>query len=739
VQPPDNRITITGFTPTADDGSAGEAKAALAADGLGDVPMISEETLEMARELKAKVENVPMLGKSLVPRENRAGSNEWIISGSRTASGRPILSNDPHLALDLPPIFQEIHLITTSGLNVAGVSVPGTPGVIQGCNERICWGTTTNPLDVTDTFQEQFVLNTYGLPTATVYKGVQEPVQYVFNFFLVNQLNGVANDPKQDTSIGYLNGAITLLVPRRNYGPVLQISGSSGLSVQYAGWGPTFELESFRRINSAQNLDQFKSALTYFDVGSQNFAYADVDGNIAYFTTGEMPIRDDLQNLKAVDGAPPFIIRDGTGAKRNEWLPVTNPKPNQAIPYEILGPNEMPFVINPAAGYIANANNDPVGNTLDNNAFNQLRSNGGLYYLNFAYNSYRVGRIDRELQKRLQLTPPITATEMKALQANNQLMDAELVLPYLLTAFTNGQTSAFADLKALTQDAKVAEAITRLGAWNYSTPTGIKAGYDPGDNPNALADPSDAEIANSVAATLFATWRGQAVRAVIDARLSAVGLANYLPGSAEAYSGFKRQLDAFATLKGKGVSGLTFFGATGAPTPEAARDFVLLKALKDALNLLASDGFAPAFAKSTNLNDYRWGKLHRIVFDHPLGGPFNIPEPNGLYGFLPLAADLPGVARSGGFEAVDASSHSSKANSLNGFMFGSGPARRFVGDMTSPLPTLAQIIPGGQSGVLGSPFYASQLSRWLTNNYKTVNINVSDAVASPIVTLNFVP
>jgi penicillin amidase len=327
---------------------------------------------------------------------------------------------------------------------------------------------------------------------------------------------------------------------------------------------------------------------------------------------------------------------------------------------------------------------------------------------------------------------------MKSLQATNQLMDAELVLPYLLASYVSAQTSAWPDLKALATDPKVAEAIQRLNAWDYSTPTGIKEGYDPGDNPAALPDPGADEIANSVGATLFAVWRGQAIRATIDATLAKVGLSSYVPGSAESYSAFKHQLDVYGTQKGKGLSGLTFFTATGAPTPEAARDYVLLKAMKDGLDLLASDGFAPAFAKSTNLGDYRWGKLHRIIFDHPLGGPFNLPEPNGLYGFKPLAPDLPGLARAGGFDTVDAATHGTKANSLNGFMFTNGPARRFVGDMTSP-PTLAQIIPGGESGVLGSPFYASQLGRWLTNNYKTVNIKVSDAVANPLQTLNFVP
>lgn len=102
-----------------------------------------------------------------------------------------------------------------------------------------------------------------------------------------------------------------------------------------------------------------------------------------------------------------------------------------------------------------------------------------------------------------------------------------------------------------------------------------------------------------------------------------------------------------------------------------------------------------------------------MVFDHPLGGPFSIP-PNRLGH---LAPELPGVARAGGFGAVDASAHNVRADGANEFMFGSGPARRFVGDLRADGPFAEEVIPGGTSGVLGSPFQADQLLLWLTNGY----------------------
>ena len=140
----------------------------------------------------------------------------------------------------------------------------------------------------------------------------------------------------------------------------------------------------------------------------------------------------------------------------------------------------------------------------------------------------------------------------------------------------------------------------------------------------------------------------------------------------------------------------------------------ILGALKSALDLAASPAFAPAFGGSTNLADYRWGKLHRIVFRHPLGGPFSIPTGAG---FTDLGTGLPGIATDGGFSAVDASSHNPRASTLNGFMFGSGPARRFVAEARHTHPKAVQVIPGGESGNPAGPWFGNQLGLWLTNDY----------------------
>ena len=95
--------------------------------------------------------------------------------------------------------------------------------------------------------------------------------------------------------------------------------------MQYAGFSGTREIQAFRAINRAANLNQFTRAIQNFDVGSQNFLYADTAGNIAHYTSGEAPLREDLQ-AGAVDGLPPFLVRNGEGG--NEWLPGTRRRSN---------------------------------------------------------------------------------------------------------------------------------------------------------------------------------------------------------------------------------------------------------------------------------------------------------------------------------------------------------------------------------------------------------------------------
>jgi len=730
AQPPDGRVTIPGFLGSI--GGIGQSSTESVSrsakeasdDDSGISLQVSESTLLMAMDVQDRFSKSPLLSGALNPRETDKGSNEWAVTGAYTDSGYPLIANDPHLALDTPSTFYESNLVHEMGADsyaVSGIGFPGIPAIAQGCNDRICWGSSVHPMDVTDVFADEVLKNALGAPTHTVHNGEAEPITQIYQSYFVNVVGDEAPDNIVRANVGIDQGGISNVSARRNNGPLLAFSGDKALFVQFTGWGPTEVMKFFLDAGKSRNIDEFKMALQHFDFGSQNWIYADVEGNIGYFTSAEKPLRADLAAGTVDGGVPPWIIRDGTGALNHEWLPVMNPQPAQSLPFEILPFDEMPQVVNPDWGYIANANNDPIGTTLDNNPLNQLRPGGnGLYYLSNGYSDYRQGRVDRVLKALVESGTPVTVQDMKDLQANVQMLDAELTLPTLLAQFDGVQLPA---------GSMMAQALDVLSTWDYSSPTGLAEGWDAGDDPGMAVEPDMTEIRNSAAATVFAAWRSMLVQNTIDATLTAVGLGDNLPGSTTAQRAFAYHLLNYCTNGGVGASGLNFFSQGLAPTVQGS--------LQQALDLLASDEFVAAFANSSDIMDYRWGKLHRIVFAHPLGAdPFNIPNGGG---FMDLAPDLPGLARQGGFEAVDASSHSARADSLNGFMFGRGPNRRFVGEMTPLGVDGFETIPGGQSGVFYSPNYSSQLPLWLTNSYHELAVGAEDGYAVAVVTHTFKP
>ena len=401
------------------------------------------------------------------------GSNWWVVSGTKTESRNPMLASDPHLSLSSPSVFHEVHLIVSRGrsqepLDVYGVGFPGVPGVVHGYNRRIMWGSTVNPMDVTDYFQEQLVLQG-GIPVATMFRGTAEPLAIIPEIYRAN----IVGDGVQDSVVPITAGVppATFVVPRRNNGPLVTAPAAdasgriTAISVQYTGFSATREIETFLRFGRAGTVEEFKQALQFFDVGSQNWAYADVDGNIAYFTSAELPLREDLQ-AGTVDGLPPYFVRDGTGALRHEWIRKDNRPADQAIAYEILPFAEMPQLVNPARGYIANGNNDPIGVTLDNDPLNKPRAGGqGILYLSPGYAiGNRMGRIDRlirhELARHDRHGGEISFEDMIRIQADVKLLDAEVLTPFILRAFDSSCVAgAPAMLAAFCNDSAIAEAV----------------------------------------------------------------------------------------------------------------------------------------------------------------------------------------------------------------------------------------------------------------------------------------
>ncbi len=251
------------------------------------------------------------------------GSNNWVIGGAKSATGKPILANDPHLGIQMPSIWYAngLHCIVKTDdcpYNVVGFSFPAAPGVVIGHNERIAWGVTTPYADVADLYVEK--INPQN-PNQYEYQGkwldfeiVEEPIK----------VKGVVSE--------------TLKIKISRHGPIITpvLPGvTEPLAFQWTGLRERSRLfAAVLQINRARNWDEFRAALKLWDVPSQNFVYADVEGNIGYQLPGNIPIR--------AKGNGMFPAEGRTG--EYEWT--------RYIPFD-----ELPSVFNPPTHFMASANN----------------------------------------------------------------------------------------------------------------------------------------------------------------------------------------------------------------------------------------------------------------------------------------------------------------------------------------------------------------------------------------------
>ncbi|HET6948465.1 MAG TPA: penicillin acylase family protein [bacterium] len=251
------------------------------------------------------------------PARSGIGSNNWVVAGSRTATGAPLLANDPHLESAMPSIWYEMHL-QGAGINVAGATFPGTPGVIIGHNEQIAWGVTNAGPDVQDLYIERFHPDD---PNRYLYSGAWETATVVEERVVVKG----RRDP------------VALQVRITRHGPVLNgvVDGLPNfLAMRWTALDRSMILSSVGRLNRARTWQEFRDALRLWTVPSQNFIYADRQGNIGYQMPGRVPVRARGDGLLPVPG--------WTG--EYEWT--------GAVPFE-----QLPSWFNPGRGYIVTANN----------------------------------------------------------------------------------------------------------------------------------------------------------------------------------------------------------------------------------------------------------------------------------------------------------------------------------------------------------------------------------------------
>ena len=239
------------------------------------------------------------------------GSNDWVVSGTHTVTGKPLLSNDMHLGHQMPNLWYEAHL-HAGNLDVAGVTLPGMPYVIVGHNQRIAWGFTNVGPTVTDVYIENF--NAQG----------------------AYQTPGGWAQPEHRTEVIHVKGKPDVNVDVRitRHGPIVTEIVSGETRPLALRWTLYDSLHiPFLDVNEAQNWQDFRRAFSQLDAPGQNVVFADVDGNIGYQTTGKVPIR------AAGDGSLPVSGADNA----HEWTSY--------IPFE-----KLPSIYNPPSGIIGTAN-----------------------------------------------------------------------------------------------------------------------------------------------------------------------------------------------------------------------------------------------------------------------------------------------------------------------------------------------------------------------------------------------
>lgn len=333
-------------------------------------------------------ENTPFLSSeySFFAPEKSLGSNNFVISGSRSQSGYPILANDPHLRLTFPSIWFQIQLQTPT-MNVCGVSLPGAPGVIIGFNEHIAWGVTNVAPDIMDYYK---ITYKDASKKEYLYESEYKPIQFQIDTIYVKG-KGMVLDTVRYTHHGPI-------VDDKNEGFDGECPADHAL--RWLAHDPSKELLTFYYLNRAKNLQDYRYALTHFSCPAQNFIFASNTQDIALTSNGKYPLKWKGQGKFALDGS----------RKDHEW--------QGWVPFE-----HNPYTVNPPQGYIASANQFPTDTTYP-------------YYLHWEFATFERGK---RIHERLQNLQNATYKDLQSIQLDSKNLLAEVALPVMLNLIDENQ------------------------------------------------------------------------------------------------------------------------------------------------------------------------------------------------------------------------------------------------------------------------------------------------------------
>ncbi|MDA2919325.1 penicillin acylase family protein [Desulfobacterota bacterium AH_259_B03_O07] len=254
----------------------------------------------------------------------KGASNSWVIDGTKSYSGKPILANDPHLRIQIPSVWHEVHLLAP-GINVIGATFPGTPFILIGHNERVAWGFTDAMADRMDLFIEK----------------IDSEIPY--KYWYMDELKDLKT---KKVKIRVKNGRgykeLTKDIQYTRHGPIISSLRSGIDEVLSMAWSARVvqdqTLKGLSVLNKSKSVKDIIEGTKYGKIYTQNIVFADVDGNIGYQLMGGIPIRSKGSGKSPVPG----------WNNEFDWIGF--------IPHD-----ELPSVINPPSHFIATANNKLIG------------------------------------------------------------------------------------------------------------------------------------------------------------------------------------------------------------------------------------------------------------------------------------------------------------------------------------------------------------------------------------------
>ncbi|MEQ1502040.1 MAG: penicillin acylase family protein [Myxococcota bacterium] len=691
-------------------------------------------------------------------RESGFGSNAWAVGGYASADGRSLLAGDGHLSLSIPPLFTQIGMDTVElgggDIHQVGLALPGLPTLAVGTNGDVAWSQTQLFGDITDWYREELRLDASGRPVDARFQGAWKPLVAIDEAYLVADVPFLGSVGRTETWTRYetFDGRLIADVEGRegtDAGPgesVINVQGVAivpgdldgdgvitAVSFDYAGFDTGNLILASDGFGHATDVWSFRDATKRLVAYSQNMVASDRNGDILYTGYQAVPCRGYLPrdpDGSFADGADPTGLIDGT-TYGGFTIPVdADGLVDESFaddPYRCVVPfDAYPQSVSPSEGFVLTANNDIAPISFDDDLFDEPWYVGGPWLEGF-----RADRIARLLTDEVAAGTADLAA-MSRIQGDHHSTVAERFLPTLVAAFDvarSGSDPRAAAVYARNAD-RFAEVEQRLATWrdaDYPARAGVETFY-------LHPEPGDAE--HAVATMIWNAWIGEfALRLFEDEALPDV----FYPSGD---TGRTRSMASFLDGRGPGNPGglaswtpttqeSAFFDVLSTPERETS-DELILASLEAALDALTGPSTGPGTGGfgTADMSRWLWGYRHLAKFESLLSEVVDEDDPFGfLIGLfsvtpdqLPLADDLsptdpraalPWFPRDGDHLNVDAGN---PGFARDEWMYGSGPVFRMVIALGPDGAEGVNMLPGGQSGLVDSPYFADQAAQWLGND-----------------------